>query len=40
MRIEYLADCQEHLETVAAWQQAEFGYLNPAVSVEQRQERL
>jgi len=40
MRIEHLVDCQEHLEAVAAWQQAEFGYLNPAVSLEQRQDRL
>ncbi|MEO8390069.1 MAG: GNAT family N-acetyltransferase [Polaromonas sp.] len=40
MRIEHLIDCQDHLEKVADWQQVEFGYLNPSVSVEQRQSRL
>lgn len=40
MRIEYLADNDAHLATVAAWQQAQFGYLNPSVTVEQRTQRL
>ena len=40
MRIEYLADHEEHIPAVAAWQHAEFGYLNPAVTLEQRQGRL
>lgn len=40
MRIEFLADHDRHLSLVADWQQAEFGYLNPAVSLEQRRARL
>ena len=40
MRIEYLADHEEHLSTVAAWQQTEFGYLNPSITIEQRRSRL
>ena len=39
-RIGYLADCPQHLALVAAWQQAEFGYLNPAITLEQREARL
>lgn len=40
MRIEYLADNPWHLPTLAAWHHAEFGYLNPATTKEQRVERL
>lgn len=40
MRIEYLADFESHLPTVAAWQQAQFGYLAPSVTLEQRTQRL
>ena len=40
MRIKYLMDCDEHLEAVADWQQTEFGYLNPSVTLEQRRQRL
>ena len=40
MRIEYLADHPLHLPTVAAWQHAQFGYLNPATTIEDRTERL
>lgn len=40
IRIEYLADCAWHLPAVAAWQQAQFGYLNPSVTLEQRTEKL
>ena len=40
MRIEYLADHHSHIESVAAWQQAEFGYLNPSLGLEQRVARL
>jgi GNAT superfamily N-acetyltransferase len=40
MRIEYLADNDAYLLTVAAWQQAQFAYLNPSVTIEQRTERL
>jgi predicted N-acetyltransferase YhbS len=40
MRIEHLIDCTEHLAAVADWQQAEFGYLNPSVTIVQRRERL
>jgi predicted N-acetyltransferase YhbS len=38
--IHHLLDHTHHLPTVAAWQQAEFGYLSPGGSVEQRAERL
>lgn len=40
MRIEHLIDCEEHLAAVANWQQAEFGYLNPSITMEQRRGRL
>jgi len=40
MKIAYLADHPEHLETIAAWQHAEFGYLTPAMTREDRAERL
>ena len=40
MKIEYLADHPSHLPTVAAWQHAQFGYLNPATTIEDRTERL
>jgi predicted N-acetyltransferase YhbS len=39
-RIARLADCPQHLAQVAAWQQTEFGYLNPAITLEQREARL
>src|SRR5215472_9925680 len=38
--IHHLLDHKHHLPTVAAWQHAEFGYLNPGGSVAQRAERL
>lgn len=40
MRIEYLADHESHLPTVAAWQHSQFGYLNPSITLDQRTERL
>jgi|ERR1700722_18348934 GNAT superfamily N-acetyltransferase len=40
MKIEYLADHPQHLSTVAAWQHAEFGYLNPVTTIEDRTGRL
>lgn len=40
MKIEYLADNESHLPTLAAWQQVQFGYLNPSVTLEQRTQRL
>ncbi|OOG44796.1 GNAT family N-acetyltransferase [Polaromonas sp. A23] len=40
MRIDHLADHPQHLATLAAWHQAQFGYLNTAVTIEQRTERL
>lgn len=40
MRIEHLADNSSHLQTLAAWHHAQFGYLNPTVTIEQRLERL
>lgn len=40
MRLEYLADHVSHLPQLATWQYAEFGYLNPANTVERYAERL
>jgi predicted N-acetyltransferase YhbS len=40
VRIEHLADHPQHLAALAAWHQAQFGYLNTSVTVEQRMERL
>ena len=40
IRIEYLADHPSQLPTVAAWQHAEFAYLNPSLSIEARKDRL
>jgi predicted N-acetyltransferase YhbS len=40
IRIEYLADQEIHLPQVAQWQHAQFGYLNPASTLEQRAGRL
>src|SRR4051794_17677458 len=40
IEIHHLLDHKHHVPTVAAWQQAEFGYLSPNVTVEQRAERL
>jgi predicted N-acetyltransferase YhbS len=40
MNIEYLADHPAYVPTVAAWQQAEFGYLTPALTLDDRTERL
>lgn len=40
VNVEYLSDHAAHLPTVAAWQQAQFGYLSPAVTLEERTERL
>jgi len=40
MKVEYLADHPSHLPTVAAWQHAEFGYLTPNATLEDRAARL
>ena len=40
IEIHHLLDHRHHLPTVAAWQHAEFGYLSPGGTVEQRAERL
>ncbi|MBI1771104.1 MAG: GNAT family N-acetyltransferase [Burkholderiales bacterium] len=40
MRIEYLADHAALIPVIAMWQQAEFGYLTPSVTIEQRVARL
>jgi predicted N-acetyltransferase YhbS len=40
MKIEYLADHPAHVQMVAEWQQAQFGYLTPALTLEDRAERL
>ena len=40
MRIEYLADHVFHLPRLAEWHFAEFGYLNPANTLERYVERL
>jgi predicted N-acetyltransferase YhbS len=39
-RIAYLADCPQHLALIAEWQQTGFGYLNPSITIGQREERL
>jgi len=40
MRIEYLVDYPLHLPKVATWQHAQFGYLTPTTTLEDRGERL
>jgi len=40
MRIEFLADNECQLSKIAGWQHAQFGYLNPSVTLEQRTNRL
>ena len=40
MKIEYLADYPAFVPTIAAWQQAQFGYLTPNTTFEDRTERL
>jgi predicted N-acetyltransferase YhbS len=40
LRLEYLADHVPHLPQLAEWHHAEFGYLNPANTVERYVERL
>jgi N-acetylglutamate synthase-like GNAT family acetyltransferase len=40
VRLEYLADHVSHLPQLATWQHAEFGYLNPANTVERYVARL
>lgn len=40
LRIESLADHLLHAPTLAAWHHAQFGYLNSAVTIEQRTQRL
>lgn len=40
VRIGYLADHPQHLAALAAWHQAQFGYLNASVTIEQRTEKL
>jgi len=40
IRIARLAECERHLGAIAGWQQAEFGYLSPAVTPAQREARL
>jgi N-acetylglutamate synthase-like GNAT family acetyltransferase len=40
MRIENLSDHLHHLDLLATWHQAQFGYLNPAVTLAQRMEKL
>ena len=38
--IDYLARHEQHLPLIAEWQLAEFGYLNPADTLEARKTRL
>ncbi|UGY12924.1 GNAT family N-acetyltransferase [Bradyrhizobium septentrionale] len=38
--VEYLADHPALVPTIAAWQHAQFGYLTPAATLEDRTERL
>jgi predicted N-acetyltransferase YhbS len=40
MKIEYLADYSESVPMVAAWQHAQFGFLTPLATLEDRTERL
>jgi GNAT superfamily N-acetyltransferase len=40
MQLEYLADQVSHLPLLAKWHHAQFGYLNPANTVERYVERL
>jgi len=40
MKIEYLMGHPSHLPTVAAWHHAQFGYLTPNTTLEDRTERL
>lgn len=40
LRLEYLADQRSHLPQLATWHHAEFGYLNPANTVERYIQRL
>lgn len=40
MQIDYLARHAAFVPTVAAWHHEQFGYLNPAVTLAQRTERL
>lgn len=38
--VHHLLDQKQHIPTVAAWQHAEFGYLSPGGTVQQRVDRL
>ena len=40
MKIINLADAPEHIPTIAAWHQAQWGYLNPGGTLESRIERM
>src|SRR5579872_5254631 len=40
VHIEHLMECKQFIPTIAAWQQEEFGYLNPNGTVEERVARL
>ena len=40
MKIDYLADHPDHLETLALWHHEEWHHLNPGDTVEQRQARM
>ncbi len=39
-RIDHLFRWPQHVATIAAWQHRQFGYLNPATTIEQREQRL
>ena len=40
IQIVYLGDCPEHIPLLAAWHHAQWSYLSPATTVEQRIKRL
>jgi GNAT superfamily N-acetyltransferase len=40
MKIEYLADCTEHVPVLAKWFHDEWGYLLPEIKLEDRKKRL
>ena len=40
LQIVYLGDCPEYIPLLAAWHHAQWGYLSPATTLEQRIKRL
>lgn len=40
VRIDHLFHWPQHLPAIARWQHEQFGYLNPSVTLQQREDRL